>query len=435
MGLLSWLFPSPADRVEKARKALAAGRFADARDEVLDIELPEARDLLVQAETALARANLEAAVAHGRAGDERRVELHLELAEQFHKGGLEEEFRAARRELRGIRAERSEAEKRAKEDQQARLMSVDPLGIQGGPSWLDPTLRGDLLDPDREELEARVALLVEGYPEALRPRLPELGASFTRAVLDLDEGRPDLALQALLALPDDEPLVCWERARAARALGDSKAAARAARAFATHAGGHAPIGNQHTALFLAEVTAETGDLAGALRVMRSVRATSPDLGGPLYAQLLEATGELVEAEHVLTGLIRQHPRSQGLYGLLARVRIRGGHRTEAIRALEASMEATCCTPGKCGYQPPSLDIVRTLATLYLEDGVETTRGLELAEQAAGLVEQPTFEDAYLAALAARAAGDPQAPQMLAHLRDQLAPTDPRAERLVRHLGA
>lgn len=435
MGLLSWFFPTPETRIAKARKLLAAGRPSDARVEVLELDAPEARDLLVEAETALAKANLKAAVGYGYAGDEQRVEIHLELADSFHHGGLEEEFRAARRELRELRAERTEGERRAKEEQDARLMSVDPLGITGGPSWLDPQLKGDLLDPDREEMEARIGLIVEGYPEALREGLTRVGPPFARAVLDLEDGRPDLALQALLALPDEEPLVRWERARAAHILGDPAAAARSVRSFLSLAGRHHTMGNVHSGAFLAQLTIEAGDAAEALRILRSVRVTEPEVGGALYAQLLDMNGELAEAERVLTGLIRKHPTAQPLYALLSGVRLRGGHRREAMRALEASMEAVCCTPGKCGYQAPAIEVVRPLATMYLEDGIEQERALELADQAAGLVRNPTWEDAYLQALAARVTGDPQAAAMVAQLHELTPPTDPRAERLALHLRA
>lgn len=435
MGFWSWLFPSPADRVRKARRLLEANRAADARQQLIGVDLPEARELLLEAETQLARANLEAALNCGRAGEEHRVHEHLELAENFHHGGLEEEFRAVRRELRALREARSEAEKRAEEERAARLMAADPLGIQGGPNWLDPQLPSDLLDPDREELEARLALLVENYPESLREAVVRLGAEFARAVLDLEDGRPDLALQALLALPDEEPLVRWERARAAHMLGDPAAAARSLRAMAELSGGHHRFGNNHSAVYLAQLCAEAGDVPGALRILRDARAREPSLGGMLFAQLLERTGELAEAEQVLTGLIKQRPTHQPLYALLARVRLAGGHRREAMRALEASMEAICCTPGKCGYQPPALDIVRTLAILYLEEGIERERALELTEQAMALVKEPSWDDVYLRALAARAEGSAEADPLAARLRELTPPDDPRSRRLATHLPA
>lgn len=428
MGLLSWLFPSPEQRVERGRRFLDKGRPDEARLEVLDVDHPEAPEVLKLAEQQLAEQNLEAAVGYARAGDDVRVHIHLELADRFHHGGLEERFRAARREMREIRNARSEADERAKDEAQARLMAVDPLGLTGGPSWLEPQAPTDLLDPDREEIEQRVALLVENYPEALRNGVGRLGADFAEAVLALEDGRPDQALQTLLALAEDEPLVHWEQARAAHALGDPASAARAVRTFAGLAGGHQPMGRVHSGVYLAQLLTEAGDAHAALRALRDVRARQPQEGGFLFAQLLTMTGELEEAEAATTELIRRSPRTMALYGLLARIRLKGDHRTEAMRALEAGMEATHCAPGKCGFQPPDLDAHRLLATLYLESGIERERALELADIAAGLVKKPAWEDAYLLALVARARGEPSARQMAEQLLASTPQGDPRRER-------
>jgi len=430
VGLLSWLFPSPADRVARAKVELAAGRPQEARLELLDVEHAEAPALLEQAENALALRNLEAALDHCRSGSDVRAAEHLELADRFHHGGHEERFRDVRRELRQMRADRSVAVQRAKEESQRRMLEADPLGITGGPSWLDATADESAFDADREELEARLALLVEGYPEALRGSVTDLGASFAQAALDLDEGKANLALQAFLALPDDDPLVCFERARAAYALGDAAAAARSLRRFAEVAPGHHPMGQRHSATFLAQCLAESGDLSGAVRVMRSARADHPKLGSLFFATLLEAQGQLEEAEALLLAVLRDHPRQSQAYLVLARVRLAAGHRPQAMRALEASLEATgCSSPGQCGYQPPDLGVHRMLATLYLEDGIERERALELADVARGLVSKPQWGDLYLAALAAKTSGTPEAPQLIDRLRQVTPPDSPQAERI------
>lgn len=430
MGLLSWLFPSPADRVARARTELAAGRPDEARLEVLDVDHPDAAAVLAEAENALALRNLEAAIQSARSGDDVRAAESLELADRFHHGGLDERFREARRELREIRNDRTVAAQRAKEEAHRRLMSADPLGVTGGPSWLDRTADPNAFDPDHEELEARLALLVESYPEALRARVTDLGADFAHAVLDLDEGKAELAVQTLMGLPDDDPLVQWERARAAYALGDPAAASKALRAFVREAGGHHGMGQRHSATFLAQCLTETGDVAGAVRVLRSAREDDPKLGSVLLAQLLELQGELGEAEGLLKQVIRDAPRSAQPYALLARVRLAGGHRAGAMRALEASLEACgSCAPGQCGYVPPDLTVHRMLATLYLEDGIERDRALELADVARGLVRQPVWGDLYLAALAAKATGTPEAPQLIDRLRQVTPPDSPQAERV------
>jgi tetratricopeptide (TPR) repeat protein len=435
MGLLSWFFPSPADRVASARRLMDGQRWAEARLDLLELDHPDAAGLVATCETELARMNLVEAVNWARAGDEQRLAQHLELAEQFARGGLEDAFRDARREMRELRAERTELARRAQEAEAARQMSVDPLGMSGGPSWLDRSVPTDLLDAADEEAAARLALVVENYAQPLRASVGALGPAFARAILDHEDGRPDLAVQALLELPDDHPVVRYERARAAYALGDPTAAARELRVFATQAGGHHPMGRYHTGEFLALCLAESGRADEGLRVLRSLRASQPKLGAVLYAQLLELTGDLPEAERVLADLIRNHPKDTGLYKLLARVRVAGGERQQAMVALEAALTACACAPGKCGYQPPDVGVLRGLATLYLEDGVQTPRGIELAGQALGLVEEPTWEDAYLRALAARAGKDPQAPRLAEALWEHTPPGDARHARLTQFLPA
>ncbi|HHO54714.1 MAG TPA: tetratricopeptide repeat protein [Deltaproteobacteria bacterium] len=434
MGILSWLFPSPDDRVRRARSFLEGGRPDEARMEVLELDHPEAAEILEVAERRLAEQNLEAAVSWAQAGDDERVAIHLELAERFDHGGLEEAFRGARRRLREIRSERSEAARRRKEEEQARLLASDPLGLTGGPSWLDHQVPSDLLDPDREEIEQRLALLVENYPEALREQVRGLGVGFARAVLELEDGRADQALQGLLSLPDDQPLVQWERARAAHALGDPAAAARAVRAFARHAQGHHPMGRLHSGVYLAQLLTEAGDPHAALRALREVRQASPQEGGGLFAQLLLLTGALEEAEATTRELIRDSPRSMPLYGLLARIRLAGDHRSEAMRALEAGLEATHCSPGQCGFRPPDLDANRLLAILYLEDKIEVERALELAETAMGLVQQPVWEDLYLRALVAQVRAEPGASEIAEQLIAQTPRDHPRRGAALALLG-
>jgi len=428
MGLLSWIFPSPADRVAKARKYLAEGRPDEARLEVLDVDHPDAAAVLAEAGNGLALVNLDAAVNACRTQDDVRAGELLELADRFHSGGQEERFREARREMRELRSARSAADVAAQEDQQRRLLSVDPLGVTGGPSWLDKTAEASVFGADREELEARLALAVENYPESLRDSVTDLGATFGQAVLDLDDGRPDLAIQGLVSLPDDSALVQYERARAAYAVGDAAAAAKALRRFASLAGHHA-IGQRHTAVFLAQCLAESNDVHGALTVMRSARADEAKLGGLMFGSLLEATGALEEAEGVLKGVVKDHPRMGAAYVGLARVRLKGGYRPEAMRALEAHLSNTHCTPGRCGSTPPDLDVHRMLATLYLEDGIERARALELAGVAQGLVKKPQWPDLYLTALVAKAQGRPEARQLVDRLLEVTPPGTEAAERV------
>lgn len=432
MGLLSWIFPSDEDRVKRGTALFDNKRYADARLEVMDLDTPAARDLLDRCEAELAELNLLEAISWGNAGDDQRVDMHMELATTFKKPGMDARFREVRGQLREQRQARRDASRREREAKEARMMSVDPLGLTGN-SLLDPVPGMGGLSEDEEEKAQRLALIIENYPEPLRKSLDGLGQDFSKALLDLEDGRPDLALPSLLAMPDDRALIRWERARAAYALKDARAAAREVRAFADLADGHFAMGRLHSGVFLAQLTAESGDLPGGIRVLRMVRATEPKVGGVLLAQLLEATGELQEADGILREQIKAHPKSMQLYHLLARVRTRGGDRPAAIAALEAANVHQCAS-GRCGTVPIQPEMLRDLAILYFEEGVQAERAMELVREAGQRGLKPTWETAYLMALAAKSEGNPQTQQLVAALQQQ-TPEGPLLDKLKEHLIA
>ena len=123
MSLWSWFFPTPEDRLRKGQRLLERGRTAEARLELLDNPLPEAVTLLHQAENHLAKLNLEEAHRRSESGDDLGAADHLELAERFHHGGLEEAFRQTRRDLRAHRLERRE---QAEREQAAKEAQIPP---------------------------------------------------------------------------------------------------------------------------------------------------------------------------------------------------------------------------------------------------------------------------------------------------------------------
>ena len=432
MGLFSWLFPSEEDRIARGQAHLEAERWMDARDACEDIDNDAARAVVAAAKKGLARLNIDAALSWGRAGDEERVNTHLELAEELCPEGFEQELRTVRRALREARAA-ARAEREAEQARSdANLLQINPLGV-GGSTGFDGDPGTGLLAPDEEERAARLALLVENYPESLRGELEQLGVAFGRAVLDLDDGRPDLAMPTLIELGEASALVRYERSRAAYAMNDIPAAVRELHAFARLGGGHHTIGNHHTAVTLAAWSAEMGDLQGGLTVLRELRKADPSLGAFVYAQLLEATGELGEAEVVLRDLIKKAPRADAYYLALASVRHRGGHDEAAISALEAAMLQVCDSRG-CAHKPPNPQVVRTLATLYLETGTDANRGLELADQARALAENPTWDDAYLEALAQRSRSDPEWRAIAEMLWERTPAETPQRKRLETNLA-
>lgn len=409
MGLFSWLFPSPETRLARARALVDEGHPAAALDEVAKLDGPEADGLRRVARAALAQINLDAAISWAEAGDPERVRVHLELAHDY-LDGSDAPLRTASNVVRELFAKHEAAAAAAAKEKERRI-----FGDIGG-------VVPDFGDEDDARAN-RVALMVEGYPEALRPGLAGLGASFADAVLALDDNKPDVALLALLALPDDAAPVQYERGRCALALGDPAAAARAFQTAAIRAGGDFNGPNGHTAVLRAECLASTGRIPEAVTVLRHARAAEPDVGGLLYAHLLYGTRALPEAEQVIRDLIRKHPKESQLHLLLARVRRAGGHLVPAMRALEVALESSCEHPGgKCGTRPPDAAVVRLLAGSYLESGTDQARATELLDMLERLPPPPaSWEDAWLDAWVARRSG---APDAVDRLRAALAAAPP-----------
>jgi hypothetical protein len=430
MGVLSWIFPSNEDRVTRAKAYFERGKFADARMEVMGIESEDALHLRAQAENELARKNIEAAVSWCQAGDDSRARQHLEIAQNFHAGGLDEDFKEARRSMREIREQQREEEAAKRDEREARIAAMEDSPFHSN-NDMSPILEDlKLSGAAAEELEGRLSLLIDAYPSELREHVT---SPLLKAVLDLENGRPDLAIPALLALPDNNPLVCYERARAANLLGDAQAALRSMRTFDRLSDKHYAIGTQHTGILFAQALTQSNLFDEATALLKRLREQDPNVGGAFYAQLLSRQGRHQEAEAILVPLIQKYPRQSNLYGLLANVRMAAGHEIEAMRSLEAALEATHCAPGQCGYRPPDVGIIRSLATLYFERDLELERANELAEQAASLVKQPTWDDLYLAGLAARKRHDVQIEPTIQLLWEQTPIEHPRYKRLEKHL--
>lgn len=434
MGLFSWLFPSAEDRLNKAKAMAAKGRLIDARHEALEAgELAGVAELISDIDRQLTQKNLDAAISWATAGDEERVQIHLDLARQYRQPGMDDAFASARAEIRSIRNAAEAKAKAAARAEAERLMEVSE-GFRSSEDEIEVPLPEGLSEDEADALKARLALLMEGYPESLRSEMLSLGPNFAQAVLDLDDGKFEDALRGLISLPDDVALVQHERARAAQALGDPSAAARSWRRFAEIAGGHLPIANSHSAVLLAQAMAQTGDLKGALHLLVEERKTDPDLASPLYANLLEALGHLKEAEKVLHKLIKQYPGHMDFYYMIARVRLKSDHRDLAVQAMETGLTRNTCAPGTCGYKPPHLATHRLLATLYFEDGKQLERATELAGIARGLVKKPIWDDLYLSALEAKANHRPESADLVTRLREVTPPGTPMEAKISQHFG-
>jgi hypothetical protein len=413
MGLFGW-FDGPAARIEKAKKLLERGHYMDARDRVAGLTGAEAEAVLLAANRGISALNLEEARGLLRAGEGRAAQEHLDLARQF--GASEEELRTVRKMARELRDDAKEMARA-----EAALPPPPPAPEGDDPLWNLP--------PDDPRL--RYALLLEAYPAELRARLLALGSEVAAAVQLIDEGNPSLAREQLVPLTPRDPVVYYERARAALAAENLPAAAGDLQAFG-EAVGHVEIGASHTGVMLAQVLGQLGRGTEALAFARSLQATTARLDLRFtIAGLLEQTGDLVTAENELVDLARSAGNNLGVYRSLARVRVRLGNRGGAVHALETGLNTCCSSPGKCGNQKPDVQNLRMLAQIYLEDRAAPARADEVLAELSSLIQAPAWEDRYLVALAARNRNDPDTGRLVAQLERDLNPADPRRSMITR----
>lgn len=83
MGILSWLFPSEEDRLQKVRDLMARGRFEDARRRLLECSSPEAEALYDECSAAVDKADAATLKKRARAAGFRgwKVEVSMKDAQ------------------------------------------------------------------------------------------------------------------------------------------------------------------------------------------------------------------------------------------------------------------------------------------------------------------------------------------------------------------
>ncbi len=325
-------------------------------------------------------------------------------------GATTDQLKEARRYARELREEdRLAAEAQAQRQTVVRAEGDDPL-------WSLPPS-----DP-----RVRFAMLIEAYPAELRTRLAALGKEFAEAVLRLEEGDAAGAWQALSPFVEREPAARFERARAALASQQPALAASDLASFGQQFG-HQRIGALHTGVALAQILASGGRHADALEACDEMLRKGPDLAvEATRAHLLHAMGQHPQAEQATVATLHKAPKDLNLYRLLGLTRLAQGNRMGAMQALESGLNVNnCSNPMKCGFTPPDVPSLRLLARLYLEDRLDPARAKEVIAMLQGLVEQPTWEDAYIVALAARNESRPGWPELVAQLRANLPGNDPR----------
>ncbi|MEE2787777.1 MAG: hypothetical protein VX589_10590 [Myxococcota bacterium] len=249
MGLLSWLFPKPQDRVEKAKRLIQDERYAEARLEIIDVDLDEAKTLLRDAEMALVRLNIERAIQKARAGDFQQYESHIELARSFDHFDQTALFEAAAEQLADIMGQQAvtkswdtldhAAERRARLGTDPGDFTLDAYagtgvvrlffgeerpfnlpGLQLEPmaSWFKPTWC------ITTESNALMTGLKSAYPEQLHPAIDQAGDGLADALAYYHQEAPEKAVQTLRTMPLSNPVIAFELGRAASALGQHEAA-------------------------------------------------------------------------------------------------------------------------------------------------------------------------------------------------------------------
>jgi tetratricopeptide (TPR) repeat protein len=230
--------------------------------------------------------------------------------------------------------------------------------------------------------------LVSMLSDEIRPLYTERAEGFQQAVVDLNTGRTEEALEVLERLAAnaaDDAVLRLELGRA-RLLAGEPALACEDFAEAWTALGDEPLdvgGAQFVAALWAEA-ALAADEAAAV-VARLAPLATPDRGHPelcrLYAIALLTAERREEALEYLEAVTLMWPQNAELDLLMAQALAASGQRERAIAGLEQAVAASCGAGG-CATPAAHLPSFRLLARLHLLQGnPERTR--ELIARVAG----------------------------------------------------
>lgn len=322
---MGWLgiFSRERRTLFQARSLLDSGQFDDALDLLRDLDDPDIASLRHQVRRAAATAFLREALAACEAGDGKRMRQRLARARRYHTPVLEPLFQATERRIREHQvrvtapehwltlldaARELEAHLSVGDTSRGELFRSRRLIRQAQPAFGAPIHAEAVEGAGRDVLRAVQGAVRAEYPDELGERVPHLGEPFAQAVLFIALGRPDLAALPLLELPETEPLVSFERARVAHALGQSRLALTALQGFVTLVGGHRTIRRLNTGVFLAQMAEVVGEPERALAVLDElpvrIMGRRPVA---LYARLLLQVGRGSEARALLADHLERHP--------------------------------------------------------------------------------------------------------------------------------
>ena len=348
MGLLSWLFPSAKDRLDKAKKLIGDERFAEARMELMKVSddvpeelMTETQSLKAECERSLVKVNLAKAIQRKRGGENSAVEGHLDVANRLHDGSLEALFEETYQTLAAIEeSQRVESVWRGLRDfaLTREQLGTDPgdftriayqgtgavrLLFAGGrpfnlpglefepfAEWYAPVWATEIAEVSPSD---GIARLRAQYPDNFGAHFASLDASVVQAVGQVARERPEQAVQALIQQEMTNPVIAYELGRAASGLGQHEAALLAFEAAEAAADGSFSVGGISTATWRGACAFWSEDFRRAARASADI-PSGESLG--LVAVIQIETGNIDEARAALETISEDDDRYPQLAGVV-----------------------------------------------------------------------------------------------------------------------
>lgn len=293
---------------------------------------------------------------------------------------------------------------------------------------------------DAEDIDFHYDALVQTLATWLAEHYANRPTVFREAVLRLNGGQTEVALQDLESMLEEDPddaVLRLERGRAHLILGNNVLARADFEAIwnvlgteALDAAGVLSIPSLWADSTLADDPAAVVDRLEDLADPRRGESNLCDL----YATALVDVGHHEEALPYLQAVLRRFPSDPRFALHLANVLEMTGQPDEAVACLEAAVGPSC-SGGQCGVGPRHLPSLRTLARLHLQGEPNLERCAELmaivAQSQRGLLNS---EDHRVLAQYYEASGDEKAAEHARAEAERLATMGPAAESAPTSLG-
>jgi len=382
MGLFDRLFKQdPHQALERAKKLLDRGEATEAlrlarraAEEDPITYRPRAEEVIRRAHEVLADAALDKAA---RAEESE----YFEDAAEWIGTALDHVEDVNRREELEQRV--AGLLERAVEAEKARLRKIAPEPELWEEPEDEPEEESEEFAEPELDPEAHYDTLIGMLDDDVAARYEERPESFRRAFLQLHDLRPQEALPVLDQLADkhpDDPVYRLERGRGRLLVGAYEGACDDLEAV-WKVFGDEPLDQARTYSvpgLWAEAMFAQGKVAELLERLDEVAVPSECDPGLCYhyASGLVAGERFEEARLYLLEVMRNFPQAPDFPDLLAAVLDRLGQRQAAIDTLERAI-APSCSPGRCRRPPKHVPSLRTLAGLYLAEGRDLRRVHEL----------------------------------------------------------